>query len=204
VRFFTEEPVDNWHTTLPSVLREAGLHKPMFEALIALGICETFIVRGLVPPWEAGVLDLVWLLCRLSGTVGGARRLDVTVTYYLLEELFCTYIMDQGGMQAGCSFVSFLLNSEGCVERLKCTQVVEGVVDALRTHRAVEIVVVAGIMAIARMARYRSPEIHRKLVTAGAVEVLKQAMDACPCDSNTRDLGNQTIQLLFEGGSDSG
>jgi hypothetical protein len=176
-RFLAVEPVDSWQPFLTSWQAEATImtgfvSRKSCESLIALGVCETLAAR-VCCPWEGGVPQLVRLFSCLIALEEGAKRLSVACTFDLLEELYRVHLKDEKPMFDGCTLVVHLVGVGENGVRISSTGIPEGVVAAIRAHQADGSSVMSGCIAIERLAHTGLPDIPRKLVDAGAADLLE-------------------------------
>ncbi len=197
-RFFAEEPIDSWQSSMLSLIAEMRSRGDgiFCTSLISLGVCETLVARCSYP-WEAGVVDLASMFSLLATFDEGAKRLNVPCTHELLAELFRVHILDEMAVFNGCSLVTSLSGADDEPgDNPVGAGLVEGVVAGMRAHPTSNKVSVLGTIAISVLADSNRPYIQLRLLNAGAVEVVKAAVLAFPDNESISKFGNKALVLL--------
>ena len=185
-RLLAVEPIENWQPRL-SRLMNGTAELPMCVSLVALGVCETLIVRTSEPRQAADQRQVLVLLGRLSIVDDGAKRLVVGSTFEIIEEVLRTHLTDSEAMFFVCSVVFNLFSADVTSERFMSADVVGGVVAAMRAHLALEDHMTHGAATIVALVQSDRPHILAKLKAAGAVEVMTAAALAFPEDTHMKD-----------------
>ena len=202
-RFLAEEPVDSRRLFLSSFVQDlqarqsasATRNQAILTGLVAMGVCETLLPHCSAP-WQAGVVELVGMFCRLASVPEGAERLFVVSTFDLLAELFRAHVTDDVAMRAGCTLVIRFKITDQTDASVVNLGVVEGVVAAMRAHPAKLEVMALATSAVANLTMTNCSVIHRTLIDAGAVGVVEVAMLSFPGDRDIRNLGKKAVQNL--------